>query len=64
MDGKPMPKSITEGQPIAQLQGKRNNLTCLGPQHDFQSLANPANTFAISSRTSGVWPMTLRLSVH
>ena len=36
MDGKPMPKSITEGQPIAQLQGKRNNLTCLGPQHDFQ----------------------------
>ncbi len=36
MHGKPMPKSITEGQPIAQLQGKRNNLTCLGPQHDFQ----------------------------
>ena len=29
-------QSITEGQPIAQLQGKRNNLTCLGPQHDFQ----------------------------
>ena len=36
MHGKPMPKSITEGQPIAQLQGKRNNLTCLGPQHDFE----------------------------
>ncbi|SVC00023.1 uncharacterized protein METZ01_LOCUS252877, partial [marine metagenome] len=35
MHGKPMPKSVTEGQPIAQLQGKRNNLTCLGPQHDF-----------------------------
>ena len=31
-----MPKRITEGQPIAQLQGKRNNLTCLGPQHDFE----------------------------
>ena len=36
MDGKPMPKSITEGQPIAQLQGSRNNLKCLGPQHDFK----------------------------
>ena len=35
MDGKPMPKSITEGQPIAQLQGSRNNLKCLGPQHEF-----------------------------
>ena len=36
MDGKPMPKSITEGQPIAQLQGKRNALKCLGPQHPFK----------------------------
>ena len=36
MDGKPMPKSITEGQPIAQLMGKKNSLKCLGPQHDFQ----------------------------
>ncbi|MEO1836390.1 MAG: DUF1501 domain-containing protein [Akkermansiaceae bacterium] len=36
MDGKPMPKSITEGQPIAQLQGSRNNLKCLGPQHEFK----------------------------
>ncbi len=36
MHGKPMPKSITEGQPIAQLQGSRNNLKCMGPQHDFQ----------------------------
>ena len=33
MDGKPMPKSITEGQPIAQLQGKA--LNCMGPQHGF-----------------------------
>ncbi|MBL64428.1 MAG: sulfatase [Opitutae bacterium] len=36
MDGKAMPKSITEGQPIAQLQGKRNALKCLGPQHPFE----------------------------
>ena len=33
MNGQPMPKSITEGQPIAQLQGKE--LKCLGPQFDF-----------------------------
>ena len=33
-DGKPMPGSITSGQPIAQLQGQA--LRCLGPQHGFQ----------------------------
>ncbi len=33
MHGKPMPSSITEGQPIAQLQGQA--LKCLGPQHNF-----------------------------
>jgi hypothetical protein len=33
MDGQPMPKSVTQGQPIAQLQGE--NLSCLGPQHRF-----------------------------
>ena len=33
MDGKPMPESITAGQPIAQLQGK--TLKVLGPQHPF-----------------------------
>lgn len=33
MHGKPMPKSFTEGQPIAQLQGKK--LNCLGPQFKF-----------------------------
>lgn len=33
MDGQPMPKSVTQGQPIAQLQGQ--NLSCLGPQHPF-----------------------------
>lgn len=33
LDGKPMPASLTEGQPIAQLQGKA--LKVLGPQHPF-----------------------------
>ncbi len=36
MDGKPMPKSYTEGKQIAQLQGQENSLKCLGPQHAFQ----------------------------
>ena len=36
LDGKPMPKSFTEGQPIAQLQGQRDKLKCLGPQHNFK----------------------------
>ena len=33
MDGEPMPESLTQGQPIAQLQGRE--LKCLGPQHPF-----------------------------
>lgn len=33
LDGKPMPESLTKGQPIAQLQGKE--LKVLGPQHKF-----------------------------
>ena len=36
LDGKPMPKSFTEGQQIAQLQGQSNNLKVLGPQHQFK----------------------------
>jgi hypothetical protein len=36
MDGQPMPTSLTEGQQIAQLQGQRNNLKCMGPQHPFR----------------------------
>ena len=36
MDGKPMPKSYTDGQQIAQLQGQRDRLKCLGPQHPFR----------------------------
>ena len=35
LDGQPMPKSVTEGQQIAQLQGQRNQLKILGPQHPF-----------------------------
>jgi hypothetical protein len=31
-----MPKSFTEGQPIAQLQGQVNSLKCLGPTHEFK----------------------------
>lgn len=34
MDGQPMPESITQGQPIAQLQGQP--LKCLAPQTKFQ----------------------------
>ncbi|HBE72321.1 MAG TPA: sulfatase [Planctomycetaceae bacterium] len=33
LDGKPMPESVTAGQPIAQLQGKE--LKVMGPQHPF-----------------------------
>ncbi|QDU97614.1 DUF1501 domain-containing protein [Lignipirellula cremea] len=34
LNGQPMPESYTQGQPIAQLQGKK--LTCFAPQHGFQ----------------------------
>jgi hypothetical protein len=33
LDGKPMPESLTQGQPIAQLQGKQ--LRCFAPQFPF-----------------------------
>src|SRR5262245_66015458 len=36
MNGKPMPESVTKGQPIAQLQGAK--LNCLGPQHEFKKV--------------------------
>ena len=36
LDGKPIPESFTKGQQLAQLQGRRNNLKCLGPQHQFK----------------------------
>lgn len=34
LDGKPMPEALTEGQPIAQLQGKQ--LRVMGAQHPFE----------------------------
>jgi hypothetical protein len=34
MNGRPMPESVTKGQPIAQLQGAK--LNCLGPTHEFK----------------------------
>lgn len=34
LHGKPMPESVTSGQPIAQLQGAK--LSCFGPQHEFK----------------------------
>ena len=36
LHGQPMPKSLTEGQPIAQLQGQADSLKCLGPTHEFK----------------------------
>jgi len=38
MDGQPMPVSFTQGQPIAQLQGKE--LRCQGPMTKFQQYGN------------------------
>ena len=35
LDGRPMPESVTEGQPIAQLQNS-GTLKALGPQYKFQ----------------------------
>ncbi len=43
MNGKSMPKSYTEGQQIAQLQGQRNQLKVLGPQHGFKKCGQSGN---------------------
>ena len=43
MDGKPMPKSVTEGQQIAQLQGQRDKLKIMGPQHGFKKCGSSGN---------------------
>ena len=43
MDGQPMPKSFTDGQQIAQLQGQRDKLKILGPQHGFKKCGNSGN---------------------
>jgi hypothetical protein len=44
LSGKPMPESITKGQPIAQLQGAR--LTCMAPQHKFRRYGKSGQEFA------------------
>ncbi len=44
MNGKPMPESFTKGKPIAQLQGRQ--LTCLAPQHKFQSFGKSGQRIA------------------
>jgi hypothetical protein len=36
LDGQPMPESFTQGQQIAQLQKRKNELKCLGPTHPFK----------------------------
>ena len=36
LDGKPMPKSVTEGQQIAQLMGRKDSLKIMGPQLEFK----------------------------
>lgn len=43
MDGKPMPKSVTKGQQIAQLQGQRDKLKIMGPQHGFKKCGESGN---------------------
>ena len=44
LDGKPMPKSFTEGEQIAQLQGQRDKLKCLGPRHKFANHGQSGNS--------------------
>ena len=44
MHGKPMPASYTEGQPIAQLQGRE--LKCFGPQHRFRRFGASGQSLA------------------
>jgi hypothetical protein len=44
MHGKPMPESITKGQPIAQLQGAK--LNCFAPQHEFKKYGKSGQEFS------------------
>lgn len=44
LDGQPMPKSYTEGQPIAQLQGKE--LKCQGPLTNFAKYGENGQTIS------------------
>jgi Protein of unknown function (DUF1501) len=54
MNGRPMPKRFTEGQPIAQLQGAKE-LKCLGPQHPFRRWGESRQQIAeILPHTGGI----------
>jgi len=44
MDGQPMPESVTQGQPIAQLQDQE--LRCLGPQFQFSQVGQQGQHIA------------------
>ncbi len=48
LDGQPMPESVTQGQQIAQLQGKK--LVCFAPQHPFQKYGQAG------LEISTIWP--------
>lgn len=48
MDGQGMPESVTAGQQIAQLQGKK--LVCFAPQHPFQKWGQSGHEI------STIWP--------
>ncbi len=48
LNGQPMPESFTQGQQIAQLQGKQ--LTCFAPQYAFQQFGNSGQEL------SSLWP--------
>ena len=51
LDGQSMPKSFTEGQPIAQLQGQADSLKCLGPTHEFKKFGESGqeNEYGVSA---------------
>jgi hypothetical protein len=51
MDGEPMPASVTQGQPIAQLQGQRTEMLWARSTR-FRSTANRNKRFRRCSRTS------------
>ena len=53
-DGQAMPESITQGQPIAQLQGQK--LKCLGPQHKFAKFGQSGQEICDQFPKLGEWP--------
>ena len=51
LHGQPMPKSFTEGQQIAQLQGQAKDLKVLGPQHDFSKHGKSGQEISAAHQT-------------